>query len=60
MQFLDSMRLEAHSPIRPVFTACLPVIRGRTSNLTTAQHIVESSKDNLEMELQLENLRLTT
>jgi hypothetical protein len=59
MQFLDSMQLEAHSPIRPVLTACLPVIRGRTSNLTTAQQLVESSINNLEMALQLDSLRLT-
>jgi len=59
MRLLDSVQLAADSPIRPIFAACLPVVRARTTNLVVAQDLLESSKGNLEMTLQLESLRLT-
>jgi len=59
IHLLDSVHLVADSPIRPILAACLPVLRARIANLTVAQNLVDSSKDNLEMTLQLESLRLT-
>ena len=59
MHLRDLVQLAASSPIHPIFAACLLVLHTRIANLTTAQSLVESSKDNLEMILQLENLQLS-
>jgi hypothetical protein len=56
MHLFDSVQLAVNSQIRPILAACLPILRARIVNLTTAQSLVESSKDNLEMILQLERL----
>ncbi|KIM76413.1 hypothetical protein PILCRDRAFT_826424 [Piloderma croceum F 1598] len=56
IHLFDSVQLAASSQIRPILAACLPILRARIANLTTAQSLVESSKDNLEMILQLERL----
>jgi len=59
VHLLDSVQLAADSPIRPIFAACLPVVRARAANLIVAQNLLKSSKDNLEITLQLKSLRLT-
>jgi hypothetical protein len=46
----------AHSELKRVFAACLPVVRARIANLTMAQDLIDSAQENLSISLRMENL----
>jgi hypothetical protein len=46
------------SQILGVFSACLPVIRARISNLTMAQDLIDGAQENLSISLRMESLGL--
>lgn len=46
----------AHSELKRVFAACLPVLRARIANLTMAQDLIDSAQENLSISLRMENL----
>lgn len=46
----------AHSELKRVFAACLPVLRARIENLTMAQDLVDSAQENLSLSIRMENL----
>lgn len=48
----------ARSQILGVFSACLPVIRARMSNLTMAQDLIDGAQENLSISLRMESLGL--
>ncbi|RDB19934.1 hypothetical protein Hypma_012941 [Hypsizygus marmoreus] len=51
----DSM---AHSQILGVFSACLPVLHARISNLIMAQELIDGAQENLSISLRMESLGL--
>lgn len=57
---MDGKNILADSPLTSIFGACLPVVRVRSANLAIARDLIESSKANLGMHLQIESLRLIT
>jgi hypothetical protein len=46
------------SQILGVFSACLPVIRARISNLSMAQDLIDGAQENLSISLRMESLGL--
>jgi hypothetical protein len=54
----DPLEADEHSLVLSVFSSCLPVIRARISNLSMAQELVQSSKENIALGLQMESLGL--
>ena len=46
----------ARSQILGVFSACLPVIRARISNLAMAQDLIDGAQENLSISLRMESL----
>jgi len=46
----------AHSELKRVFAACLPVLRARIANLTMAQDLIDSAQENLSISLRMEDL----
>jgi hypothetical protein len=46
----------ARSQIMGVFSACLPVIRARISNLAMAQDLIDGAQENLSISLRMESL----
>ncbi|KAF8635009.1 hypothetical protein AX15_000593 [Amanita polypyramis BW_CC] len=52
-------KLAAHSELRRVFAACLPVLRLRIANLTMAQDLIDSVQENLSITLRMEYLGIS-
>lgn len=48
----------ARSQILGVFSACLPVLRARISNLSMAQDLIDGAQENLSISLRMESLGL--
>jgi hypothetical protein len=48
----------ARSQILGVFSACLPVIRARISNISMAQDLIDGALENLSISLRMESLGL--
>lgn len=46
----------AHSELKRVFAACLPVLRARMANLDMALELIDSAQENLSISLRMENL----
>lgn len=46
----------ARSQIQGLFSACLPVIRARMSNLAMAQDLIDGAQENLSISLRMESL----
>ena len=46
----------AHSELKRVFAACLPVLRARIANLTMAQDLIDNAQENISISLRMENL----
>lgn len=46
----------AHSELKRVFAACMPVLRARVANLTMAQDLIDSAQENISISLRMENL----
>ncbi len=53
---LANPKQAAHSELKRVFSACLPVLRARIANLTMAQDLIDSAQENLSISLRMENL----
>jgi hypothetical protein len=48
----------ARSQVLDVISGCLPVLRGRMSNLSMAQELVDSAQENVSLGLRMEQLGL--
>jgi len=46
----------ARDQVLGVFSACLPVMRARISNLTMAQELLDSALENISLSLRMESL----
>jgi hypothetical protein len=55
------LQLEDDQPsqVLSVFAACLPIVRARIDNLSSAHDLVLCSKDNMGMSLRIESIRLS-
>jgi hypothetical protein len=57
---LQSGDPELSSVVLRVFSACLPILEARIDNLSCAHELVQSTKENMALELEMESLRITT
>jgi len=48
----------ARNQVISVFTACLPVLRGRIANLSMAQDLVDSALENASLDLRMRSMGL--
>lgn len=49
-------KLKAHSELRRLFAACLPVLHLRIANLNMAQDLIDSAQENLSISLKMQYL----